>query len=1099
MADNGVESINTDELAAVDDLLGHRDGAVGRVRISVLGTQLVGSGPVADAIAEATAQVTSDVIWAATWTDLQTYTPATDGVGAEVMDADTGTHSAASATGYDGATVDNAGRYAWNLGWGRWVRISDTGLSAKSDVGHTHTADQISDSSAAGRALLTAEDAEAQRGALGLGSAATAASGDFIAAGMAMQGRPGAYPERYTETLTGGHAAAAGAPGTTVTTARGAVRRLAGGGVLATRERFALSPGDFYEIAWAFARSTNPTDPNGDTVRLGIQWLDEDFASVGQLTDASLDLTPTVADGRQFVTVVIGEDADVAGVDFGWPAGAVHAVPFLHPFGSDGVTDAELIEWRGGGGALASDTVVLEAGGTADAITATADRRYSDEPFATLFVMEVASANTGAVTMSIGGETAKDLLLNSGAALQADYLLPGMLLDFRWDGADYRLTTGASATAIEAAAAASAAAAALSASEADASASVAETAEAAALSAQSSAETARDQSQASSDLTIFAAAFDAAADLDGTGLSADDYVVVWADEDRENKVAIYQWNGSTFDFVRVWQGNSTRRDAVMRHLPYRIARMQAAYGFYDEEAVTGDLPVIALLDSTSNQPWTAIAPILADMVPDDTDAAIEPWIEASAGSQGLADLAVQSLSGATVATNRWDVWPTGELIEIPAGTYTVPLNIMNTWATAVFAIIGAVGGGRISASVDGAPAAADLDTSTLTENRASIWEVTNPNGNTRVELDLTITGGSVYVVHAWGERTDVNRLVRHARFRKGGTGLEDGWSEADCRANFRTVVGRINPALITYHDRANASLVETYFPLILNDIFTATSECDVLTIGGLPIFDETNGNDTGVLDQNTLLEFYADQYFENGYPSFYVNPYDSYLIDGDPERAQTASENMIGTTDWRDATGTHWTLAGSLGVYHKVARIIAAMPVARASRSLVPKVIGVNSIVRNASSTVLKFVPDGTYGLILSYFNSLKMRDANGVVRFQLGNGTISAPDVMPEEPDLGSEGSGRSMERGSLGALTIRKYLDTSEPTGYGNLGMQIAYLRPLTVAQAQAIVSSANGNDIGATAHISGASNGDKLWQLYSVSGSPTWKSVTDRTILS
>ena len=105
----------------------------------------------------------------------------------------------------------------------------------------------------------------------------------------------------------------------------------------------------------------------------------------------------------------------------------------------------------------------------------------------------------------------------------------------------------------------------------------------------------------------------------------------------------------------------------------------------------------------------------------------------------------------------------------------------------------------------------------------------------------------------------------------------------------------------------------------------------------------------------------------------------------------------------------------------------------------------------------------------------------------------------MPEEPDLGSEGSGRSMERGALGALTIRKYLDTSEPTGYGNLGMQIAYLRPLTVAQAQAIVSSANGNDIGATAHISGASNGDKLWQLYSVSGSPTWKSVTDRTILS
>ncbi|MCD1620732.1 hypothetical protein K7H20_21970 [Salipiger manganoxidans] len=71
---------------------------------------------------------------AATWTGLLAITPSVNGTAGEVPDSDTGTHSAASGTGYDGATVDNAGRYAWNASWGRWVRISDTGLSGKADA-----------------------------------------------------------------------------------------------------------------------------------------------------------------------------------------------------------------------------------------------------------------------------------------------------------------------------------------------------------------------------------------------------------------------------------------------------------------------------------------------------------------------------------------------------------------------------------------------------------------------------------------------------------------------------------------------------------------------------------------------------------------------------------------------------------------------------------------------------------------------------------------------------------------------------------------------------------------------------------------------------
>jgi hypothetical protein len=57
-----------------------------------------------------------------------------------------------------------------------------TALDGKADDSHTHTASEISDSSLAGRALLTAADAAAQRTSLGLGSAALDDSSAFAPA-----------------------------------------------------------------------------------------------------------------------------------------------------------------------------------------------------------------------------------------------------------------------------------------------------------------------------------------------------------------------------------------------------------------------------------------------------------------------------------------------------------------------------------------------------------------------------------------------------------------------------------------------------------------------------------------------------------------------------------------------------------------------------------------------------------------------------------------------------------------------------------------------------------------------------------------------------
>lgn len=54
---------------------------------------------------------------------------------------------------------------------------------AKADISHTQASSTISDSTAAGRAILTAADASAQRTALGLGTAATQASAAFASSG----------------------------------------------------------------------------------------------------------------------------------------------------------------------------------------------------------------------------------------------------------------------------------------------------------------------------------------------------------------------------------------------------------------------------------------------------------------------------------------------------------------------------------------------------------------------------------------------------------------------------------------------------------------------------------------------------------------------------------------------------------------------------------------------------------------------------------------------------------------------------------------------------------------------------------------------------
>ncbi len=68
--------------------------------------------------------------WTNSWSELSVIT-VVDGERAYVPVTDTGTHSAASGTGYNGATVDNEGVYVGNGSWGRWVRERGTGMAGR--------------------------------------------------------------------------------------------------------------------------------------------------------------------------------------------------------------------------------------------------------------------------------------------------------------------------------------------------------------------------------------------------------------------------------------------------------------------------------------------------------------------------------------------------------------------------------------------------------------------------------------------------------------------------------------------------------------------------------------------------------------------------------------------------------------------------------------------------------------------------------------------------------------------------------------------------------------------------------------------------------
>ena len=116
----------------------------------------------------------------------------------------------------------------------------------------------------------------------------------------------------------------------------GHVLRHVGTSMTCQRYPFDVVAGRAILMRVAVRRADDPTDPAGDTVRVGIAWYDRNFAHLGgRSTRTEVASRPLrVTDGVWSVTQLIAPDGDQVP-----PPGAVYGAVFAETFGHDGVTD----------------------------------------------------------------------------------------------------------------------------------------------------------------------------------------------------------------------------------------------------------------------------------------------------------------------------------------------------------------------------------------------------------------------------------------------------------------------------------------------------------------------------------------------------------------------------------------------------------------------------------------------------------------------------------------------------------------------------------------------------------------------------------------
>lgn len=114
------------------------------------------------------------------------------------------------------------------------------------------------------------------------------------------------------------------------------VAQISAAGVISRRQPWRIEPGGRqYRARVVMSRATDPSDPDGDAIRIGLAWLGSGYALVTTKTLQDVSSLEE-ADGRQTYTF------DFPSVDI--PRKADYARLFVKTFGSDGVTYVEIME-----------------------------------------------------------------------------------------------------------------------------------------------------------------------------------------------------------------------------------------------------------------------------------------------------------------------------------------------------------------------------------------------------------------------------------------------------------------------------------------------------------------------------------------------------------------------------------------------------------------------------------------------------------------------------------------------------------------------------------------------------------------------------------
>jgi len=398
--DDTIQAPNSPLVSSTTHVLGV-NGNTGPVRqtISDLATQLGGAGALATRLSNLE-QANGNSIVQDTWVHLSAITGTFLGEKAEVY-GDGGTHTDPVV----GGSVSNTGVYAWSVSPAGWKWLSADALSAKANIasptltgtpaaptatpgtntpqiattayvqtelgakapidspaltGNPTTPTQSSGNSSTkiastafvggeiaskavrfdtGQSLTVPQQAQA-RANIGAGA------GDLSGVqAFSVPFRPGDTPDLFVSVLTGGEPDSLTPLSAVITASDGDVIRVTGSGIVATRSLFELEDTYSYRVRYVVRRRTNSSDPANDTVRLAVAWYDNTKARLNSPNDTTVlnDLNElVVTSGRTESYKDISRSA--LNLVTTAPTGAVYARPFVQTFGTDPVTDIEVIK-----------------------------------------------------------------------------------------------------------------------------------------------------------------------------------------------------------------------------------------------------------------------------------------------------------------------------------------------------------------------------------------------------------------------------------------------------------------------------------------------------------------------------------------------------------------------------------------------------------------------------------------------------------------------------------------------------------------------------------------------------------------------------------